>query len=87
MERRGLKPAQIARANRIPLTTLCNWMQGQTPRNLDHVKTVADFFEVSVDYLLFGVEPKWNGGANQTPIEVRAGLFELILKPIKRGGE
>ena len=43
-----IKSAQLARATKTPPQTINNWLSGLEPRNLNQLKTVADYFEVSV---------------------------------------
>lgn len=51
---KDITAAQLARATKVPPQTLNNWLSGQMPRNLDQLKAVADYFQVSLDYLIFG---------------------------------
>ena len=47
--------AQLARATTISAKTLYQWLNGQSPKNLLQVRKVADYFEVTIDYLAFGI--------------------------------
>lgn len=81
--------SQLARATRIPLQTLHNWLSGQKPRDISQVKKVADHFGISVDSLCFGNGTK---DKDQDPIkkydqEIHAGIFEVVLRPIKKTKE
>lgn len=55
---KDITAAQLARSTKIPPQTLNNWLSGQMPRNLDQLKAVADYFQVSLDYLIYGSRSK-----------------------------
>lgn len=38
----------------IKLSTLRDWSLGTNPRNPEQLQSLADFFRVSIEYLLFG---------------------------------
>lgn len=77
--------AQLARATKIPPQTINNWLSGQEPRNLSQIKAVADYFEISVDYLVYGQsEPKSKVLIEKFEEEINAGVFEVVLRRIKK---
>jgi len=78
--------SQLARATKVPRQTLDNWLSGQEPRSIKQVKTIANYFEISVDELCFGqkVKPKANEDViERFEDEINAGVFEVILRKIK----
>lgn len=70
MDARGLKSAELSKQTKLPQTTIRYILQGITdnPR-IDTVMQLADFFEVTVNYLL-GEEDVGTNGANN------------VLKPV-----
>ena len=44
--------AKVAANTGIPLETICNWFNRGSQPTADKLVKIADFFEVSVDYLL-----------------------------------
>lgn len=44
----------LSKETKVPLQTLHNWLAGYSPRNINQVKSVANYFRISVDYLLYG---------------------------------
>jgi transcriptional regulator with XRE-family HTH domain len=50
--------AQLARATKIPPQAINNWLSDQEPRNLNQIKVVADYFDIAVDFLIYGKEEK-----------------------------
>ena len=47
-----LKQTEIAKLIDIPKNRITNWKSGYTEPSLDDLLKVADYFDVSVDYLL-----------------------------------
>lgn len=48
----GLSKAEVARRLHVGNTTYSNWEYGLREPNIDMIVTLADFFDVSTDYLL-----------------------------------
>lgn len=82
-----LTVAQLSRATEIPAQTLNNWLSGLEPRSIQQLKKVADYFDVSLDEITYGIKPS----APAAPIkiedhrdEILAGNFEVVLRRIKK---
>ncbi len=87
LARKNVTAAELSRATGISKTTISSWTAGAPPKNLDQVKRVADFFEISVDELVFnsfGKIPQATSVIEQHREEINAGVFEVILRPIKK---
>lgn len=54
----------IAEETGVPSSTLHSWLQGQLPsaKNLHHLKSLCDYFHLSLEHLLFNTS-KANGSA------------------------
>jgi len=76
--------AQLGRACKIPPQTINNWLSGQEPRSLNQIKAVADHFNVSVDYLVYGKEEKKKEPIEELREEINAGIFEVVLRRVKK---
>ena len=79
-----LTAAQLARATKIPPQTINNWLSGQEPRSLNQLKTIADYFKVTVDFLVYGKEEIKQQNFQDYEDEINAGTFEVVLRRIKR---
>jgi len=79
----GITVTHLSRATKIPAQTLHNWLAGAEPKSLTQLKKVADYFDVSMDYLCFGKEPKPRKVLNEYENEINAGIFEVVLRKIK----
>jgi transcriptional regulator with XRE-family HTH domain len=85
MSEKDLSIAQLSRATFVPAQTLHNWLAGQKPRDVDQVKKVAEYFDVTLDYLLYGIINE----SHLEPLEkyreeINAGMFEVILRRISQ---
>jgi transcriptional regulator with XRE-family HTH domain len=83
-EERGITISALAKRTGVPQQTLHNWVAGVEPRSLTQVKKVADFFEVTFDYLCFGRETKKPDDITSYKDEINAGVFEVVLRRVKR---
>lgn len=54
---KGLKDADISKATGIPPSTFSDWKKGRSKPKSEKLQKIADFFEVSIDYLQTGKEP------------------------------
>lgn len=85
IKERGVSITHVARVTKVPLQTLHGWLQGSEPKNLRQVKAVADYFEVDLDYLCFGIKPKkLRPQLQDYEDEISTGIFEVILRRVKR---
>ena len=60
LEKRGLNANSLSKKSGIPRSTIYSWLSGSYPdsRTIYSVKTLADFFGVSLEYLLFEAKEK-----------------------------
>lgn len=83
IESERLTISRLSKETKIPVQTLHNWIAGMEPRSLKQVRKVADYFEVSIDYLCFGIEPKSKESLGDFEEEIFAGKFDVILRRAK----
>ena len=87
LDKRGMTASQLARATKVSTSTISNWMTGLEPRNLIQLKRVAEYLDVSVDYLLYGnkrEKDRDRSAISEYADEINAGTFEVVLRRIKR---
>lgn len=84
LQEHDLTAAQLARACKIPPQTINNWLAGQEPRSLIQIRKVADYFEISVDYLVYGQEKIKKELISEYNDEINTGVFEVVLRRIRR---
>lgn len=56
---KGLKNADIARATGISNMTLSDWKKGKSTPKADKLQKIADFLDVSLEYLMTGKEKQY----------------------------
>lgn len=56
LQERGLTPYQVAKDTGISQTTFTRWKQKGTKLSMKNLKKLADYFDVSVEYLAEGTE-------------------------------
>ena len=59
LDEKGLKNSDVSRATGISNMTLSDWKNGKTKPKTDTMKKIANFFGVSVDYLMTGKESEF----------------------------
>lgn len=83
LEERGVTPYQVFKATGVAQSSLSDWKNGKSKPKYEKMVKIADYFNVSVDYLLTG------GQKNQAPIDavdedLRDYLDELRNRPEMR---
>ncbi len=86
LKQRGTTVANLARATKTESQTIHNWLAGSKPRDFDQVKRVADYFDVTLDMLVYGANPatERKNTIDELKEEINAGVFEVILRKIKK---
>ena len=56
-ERQNVTPAAVSRATGIATSTLTEWKKGRYAPKTDKLQKIADYFGVSLEYLMTGEEP------------------------------
>ena len=98
MAQRRITLSELSRATKIPKSSLSDWIAGAPPRKIDHLKRVADHFEMSLDDLAFGDLGEVNESKPKKQIEKLTqdalgellgdewvgGFFEVRLRRIRK---
>jgi transcriptional regulator with XRE-family HTH domain len=74
--------SHLSRETGIPSSTLSDWLAGSSPKNLEQLKKLANYFKVSIDYLCFG--ESHISEFEQYKNEINAGVYEVILRRVKK---
>ena len=83
---KGITVAQLSRSSEVPAKTIYHWLAGQQPRKMEHIFKICDILNISVEEL-YGRPRKIQSepeGATHLPLDMHAGVYEVILRPIKR---
>lgn len=60
LQKRGITAYRVSKDTGITQTLLSNWKNGKSVPNMHNLKKIADYFNVTIDYLLEGEEKKDN---------------------------
>lgn len=55
---RGVKPVDVSRATGISTATLTSWKKGKYTPKADKMQLIANYFNVSLEFMTTGEEPK-----------------------------
>lgn len=100
MKRKGLTLSALARAAKVPKSSISDWTAGGVNPKVEHLKAVATALGTSVDELCFSNLEQENDqvhqdGANAVKTDVLgalvgddwvSGVFEVKLRRLRRGG-
>lgn len=61
LKERGLRPSDVSKGTGLKSTFFTEWKKGKTKTpNPQNLKKIADFFDVSLDYLMTGSDSKYS---------------------------
>lgn len=76
-DEKGLKDADVVKATGITKSTFSDWKSGRSKPKQDKLQKIADFLEVSVDYLMTGEEKEGDKYyLNDETAQVAQEIFE-----------
>jgi transcriptional regulator with XRE-family HTH domain len=75
----------------VSISTLHDWTLNRSPKNIHKVKCVASFFQVSLHFLVYGVDEQKPLIQTEEKInsisELWSGSYEIVLKIRKSDGK
>lgn len=77
-DKKGVKDADVAKATGITKSTFSDWKNGRSKPKDEKLLKIAEYFEVTLDYLRTGEEPLQPDGyyLNDETAEMAQRLFE-----------
>ena len=81
MDEQNLKPAQITRELGISGSSFTDWKKGKGSPSLDVIVKFADYFDVSLDYIVRGEDFKSPAGE---PLEISNQKERQCLKKFRK---
>jgi len=82
LQHRKIRPIDLAREVGIAKQVISDWLAGSRPRNLEQIKLVANYFQVTIDELCFGDTSQKSFPSDsraQIPHQI-TGIFEVNLR-------
>lgn len=88
-DERGLKDSDVAREASVSKSTFSDWKVGRSKPGIKKLQKIADFFGVTVDYLMTGKEDeeKDNTDLKQKYRELEELLRSDSMKPVRYDGK
>ena len=80
LQKNGVKASNVARATAINPTVFSDWKSGKSVPKQDKLKKIADYFGVSVDYLITGEEKEKTPPIGEVLTEGEQMLVDLFRK-------
>lgn len=80
LDRYNMNATELARKTFVPRQNISNWLMGQKPKDVDQVKRVADYFNTTVDDILYGRKVE-----DSIPTDILSGVYELRITKRKEG--
>lgn len=59
-KQRNIKPNKVSKETGVSTSTLTSWKQGKYTPKPDKLKLIADFFNVSLEFLMRNEDVQWN---------------------------
>lgn len=86
LQERGITPYKVSKETGVSQSTLSDWKKGRSTPKSDNMKKIADYLDVSVDYLMTGNEASEE---NQpiTDYSVKFGNNEFIIEMIEKSSK
>lgn len=87
---KGVRPGTVSKATGISTATLTSWKQSKYTPKQDKLQLIADYFGVTVDYLMTGTEPKEKPVAELTKRDhrdIKKSVDEIMTSLDKNNGE
>lgn len=84
LKQHSISVTKLSKDTSINAKTLYNYLDGRTPRNLKHVRQLCEYFKVSADFLLFGIEETASLKTTNVDDLVQLGRFDVYLKRIEK---
>lgn len=75
---KGITPYRVCKETGLTTSTISNWKAGRYTPKADKLQKIADFFGVSVEYLMTGEEKKEHPGyyLNEETAQAAQEIFE-----------
>ena len=92
LDEKGLKNADVARATGISNMTLSDWKRGKSVPKSDKMQKIAEFLNVTEDYLRTGKEMEFTAGIAEIDLELsqmkeRIKLYALKLSKLSKSDQ
>ena len=87
LQKYGITAYKVSKDTGITQSTLSDWKRGRSTPKTDNMKKIADYFGVSVEYLMTGIEEPKEKEITLTPKDERDIAKDLnsIMEKLRNG--
>lgn len=78
LQKHNVTPYKVSKATGIPQSTLSEWKRGRSTPKSGTMQKIADYFDVSLDYLMGRSEPPTATDKNNNTIVLDDDALELL---------
>lgn len=83
LREKGVTPYRVAKDSGVTQTSLSNWKSGKSVPSFSTLQKIADYFDVTVDYLMTGKEEKQQPSNDFSELE---GVYLSYAKEAQENG-
>ncbi len=83
IQKKGIKIKTLASIVQISEPTIKGWISGKQVRNINQLKRLTDYFNITIDEIYFGIKENKNTFQDFED-EINAGFYEVILRKVKK---
>ena len=76
LQKKGVTPYKVAKETGIATATLTDWKKGRSTPKQDKLQKIADYFNVSIDYLVGGAQRDEYYYLNEKTREIAQEIYE-----------
>ena len=81
---KGVTAYKVSKATGITTTTLTNWKKGKYVPKADKLQLIADYFGVTLEYLMTGKESNIGSFSEQADLLIKIRNDKKMMNAIKR---
>jgi transcriptional regulator with XRE-family HTH domain len=76
LQKFGVTPYKVSKETGVTQTSLSNWKSGKSTPSTQNLQKIADYFGVSVEYLITGKEPETGYYLNEETAKMAQAMYE-----------
>ena len=82
LEKNNISVSELAKETGIPATNIRQWLTGTAP-NINQIDKVAQYFQMSVDELVFGRKPQSKIENLMTELKIHDGIYRVSITKLE----
>jgi transcriptional regulator with XRE-family HTH domain len=83
IKQKEITVSELARRTEVPKSNILTWLSGANP-NIEQLDKVAQYFNVSIDYLAFGRSEEDLLSKLTDNVEIHSGHYKITIKKLTK---